>query len=163
MRRRGGHRAGWDRITRRDPGPRAIAPREADASACFEGSEVASGCLRRATDGGETCWSGFEACYDAAYGGAGGGDDVPPDDHGEAVESPCEAEIQACDDAGGSNTECLEVLGTCLEAAGVPADDPYLVCLGALTGCVGPAEASDDPDTALTDCAEAFNVCVGRG
>jgi hypothetical protein len=80
-----------------------------------------------------------------------------------AVESPCEAEIQACDDAGGSNTECLEVLGTCLEAAGVPADDPYLVCLGALTGCVGPAEASDDPDTALTDCAEAFNVCVGRG
>lgn len=106
----------------------------------------------------EVCWYGFEVCYEDNYGHVEP-DPEPDPDHG-AGESLCEPETVACYDAGGSNAECIGVFQSCLLEEGVPEDHPYMVCLDELVACVGPAEASTDPDAALEVCAETFNVCA---
>lgn len=115
-------------------------------------------CLAGSGDAGaiEACWDGFMTCYEESYGTT----DPYPEPDPDIGESPCESETYACYDEGGSNLECIEVLETCLLEEGVPEDHPYMVCLGALISCVGPAEASAEPDAALDICAETFNQCV---
>lgn len=106
----------------------------------------------------DLCWYGFQVCYEDNYGHVEPDPEPEPEpDHGESL---CEPETLECYDAGGSNAECIGVFQSCLLDAGVPEDHPYMSCLDELIACVGPAEASDDPDTALEVCAETFNQCA---
>lgn len=121
-------------------------------------------CLNEGTEAVDTCWYFFQVCYDENYPTDEVSEPDPSDDHDNPDdswgESPCEQETMACYDDGGSNVTCLGVLRSCLLRSGVPEDHPYIECLDPLIGCVGPAESSTDPDTALGVCSDTFNQCV---
>ncbi|HRE88535.1 MAG TPA: hypothetical protein PK095_05280 [Myxococcota bacterium] len=122
----------------------------ADTRACL--SDAAS------YESAELCWYGFQTCYEDNYGYVEPDPEPEPDNGDEA--SICEPETIACYEAGGSNAECIGVFQTCLLDSGIPEDHPYMSCLDELIACVGPAEASDDPDAALEVCADTFNRCA---
>jgi hypothetical protein len=121
----------------------------------------AEGCFAAAGANVDGCWDAFGGCVDAAYPHDSPPEHDPEDDEGDAREpSLCEPETMACYEAGGSNAACLRVFATCLVDAGVPEDEPYLVCVEALIVCAEPAESGPDPDAALEVCADDFQVCL---
>jgi len=85
-----------------------------------------------------------------------GTDPYEPATAGEAALYACEEQVNGCfervGEAGVEEATCATTYRDCIVAAGVPADEPYVVCLDQVIECLG------GEDDAL--CWDTFEGCV---